>query len=727
MRFWLGCLAFMCATPPLLVASYLILDSYSDEHAKIEATNIELARALLKAVDNDLVGAMHGLYGLASSPYLAGRDWAHFYEQAQQTLPNLPATNIALIDRTGQQVINTVTPFGSPLPKQDEGDQIQQVFATGRPVITDLFLGAVTQKPILAIGVPVTLDGEIAYNLGAGIAPEQLSRLLQRDQLPRGAIVTVFDSTGTSVARTENPEEFVGKKGNPEFIRLIAERPEGVAESTTLGGVSVLSAWSRSTASNWTVAVGIPTALVTEHLRLSLIILAGSTLALVVVGLALAQALSSRIVGSLEGVVAAAHDEAMASKDVPDGPIVEVNKMRLALTTAALTIEQRVKERDQAARQQREAAAANRAKSEFLANMSHEIRTPMNAILGFSELTLATELTDKQRDYLQTVTEAARGLLVLINDILDYSRIEAGAVNLASEALDPASLVNGVVATLEEEAAAKRIGLTARVAPDVPALVQGDPHRLRQILLNLAGNAVKFTETGGVELRLSRQTDSGTSAGLRFEVADTGMGIPPETQAKLFTRFTQADSSVARKFGGTGLGLAISRSLVQAMGGAIGLTSAPGQGSTFWFTVALPVVDAPRLPAAPAANAPVAARPVRILLVDDADTNRRLAKIILNGAGHTVDDVADGAAAVAAVRKNSYDLVLMDIQMPEVDGYEATRRIHALDRPTPPIVAMTANAMAEDIERCYAAGMDGHILKPIDAAGLLAAVARWAA
>lgn len=398
------------------------------------------------------------------------------------------------------------------------------------------------------------------------------------------------------------------------------------------------------------------------------------------------------------------------------------------IVTVVRNIDKRKAIEDQLALAKEAAEAANQAKSNFLATMSHEIRTPMNAVLGIASLLAESKLDDQQREHIGTLQASARSLLGLLNDILDYSKIEAGRIELEQMNFSPAAVIDGAVSILTDVAQQKDLSLSTHIAPDVPPMVRGDQHRLRQILLNLVNNAIKFTPHGRIDIRLSCMRQDDELAELGFEVQDTGVGISEDVQNRLFQPFTQADSSVSRKYGGSGLGLSISRRLVTLMGGEIGVRSAPGEGSTFWFRVVLPpssnVVEIqPGIPEITASD-----NKLRILLVEDVEVNRRIATLMLKAAGHTVDSVADGALAVDAVRTNAYDLVLMDLQMPGMDGYEATTRIRALDndRKTVPILAMTANAMQDDVRRCREAGMNGHIAKPIEKATLLQAVSLWA-
>jgi signal transduction histidine kinase/ActR/RegA family two-component response regulator len=375
---------------------------------------------------------------------------------------------------------------------------------------------------------------------------------------------------------------------------------------------------------------------------------------------------------------------------------------------------------------QAKAQAANQAKSDFLATISHEIRTPLNSILGFAALVGEdTGLSSESRRRLELVERAGRSLAEIVGDLLDFAKVEAGRLDLRLEPASPADLLRDAVAIVAPAAQAKGLAVSVAIETtgegDEAALMALDETRLRQILLNLLANALKFTAQGHVAARLTLGPAPGD---LRFEVADTGIGIAPEVQARLFRRFSQADSSTSRSYGGTGLGLAISKALVNQMGGEIGVDSAPDQGSRFWVVLSAQVVARPA--PAPAPTTPEPPRPARVLLVDDHPMNRELGQALLTLAGCEVSTAEDGAQAVEAATLGGFDLILMDVHMPGMDGLAAARAIRALPVPhgAVPIVALSADVLPEQIARCRAAGMDDHVAKPIRRADLLAAVAR---
>ncbi len=376
------------------------------------------------------------------------------------------------------------------------------------------------------------------------------------------------------------------------------------------------------------------------------------------------------------------------------------------------------------------AVAAARVKSEFLANMSHELRTPLTSVIGFSGLLQASEhLPAEERVYVERIATASEALLGVINDILDYSKLEADAIEMDPEPFDTRALVDGAAAIIESQCSAKGLTLNVVVAADTPERLTGDKGRLRQVMLNFLSNAAKFTARGAVTLKVGGRPQADGGWRMRVEVTDTGIGIPSEKIGELFRRFTQADASTTRVYGGTGLGLAISRRLIELMGGEVGVTSAPGAGSTFWFEAPLAAATEEDVTAREETDrARKDALHGRVLMADDAAANRELVSAILRNLGLEIDTVADGAEAVHAAHSGLYDLVLMDVHMPVMDGLTATReirRMQAQGERRIPILALTANVQADQVTRCLEAGMDGHLAKPIQITELAAALSWW--
>jgi signal transduction histidine kinase/CheY-like chemotaxis protein len=397
----------------------------------------------------------------------------------------------------------------------------------------------------------------------------------------------------------------------------------------------------------------------------------------------------------------------------------QTHKQRQVLATTLEQLEQAAKE----------AADAASAKSEFLANMSHELRTPLTAILGFSELLQKSKtLAADDARSADRITTASRTLLTVVNDVLDFSKMEAGAVELEAEALDPVRLMQDALDVIDAAGSAKGLGVRLE-ATGMPVAVVGDAVRLRQVLFNLVSNALKFTSRGEIVGAVAFEPLGAQRCRVRFEVRDTGIGIPDDKRALMFERFSQADGSITRRFGGTGLGLAICKHIVTLMNGVIDVDSQLGEGSVFWLEVDLPVVEGRVAEPSDRAVDETEALDVHALVAEDHPANQELLRIILETVGIKVHVVGDGAQAVDAYRNGAFDIILMDVHMPVMDGPEATRRIRALEGqgPRTPIIAMTANVMSDQVRDYLAAGMDAHVGKPIDSRTLIETLADWIA
>jgi signal transduction histidine kinase/CheY-like chemotaxis protein len=372
------------------------------------------------------------------------------------------------------------------------------------------------------------------------------------------------------------------------------------------------------------------------------------------------------------------------------------------------------------------AEAAMAARQDFLANMSHELRTPLTSILGFTDLLAASPLNGEQQRRVGRIHDAGVVLLDTLNDVLDFAKLEAGGVDLEARPFDLRALMNKVAGMFEAQTLAKGLDLALRVDPACPEWLEGDSDRLRQVLVNFLGNAVKFTGSGSVTLSAKYRVGAAAgSARLELAVSDTGVGVPAAMLETVFDRFAQAGPEVARKFGGTGLGLAISKEIVQLMGGEIGVDSIAGQGARFWCVVDLPVAIAPEQHETQDAQG--TARPLNLLVADDNEANRELIGTLVRAMGHEVDVVADGCAAVEAAASGGYDLILMDVQMPRMDGLAATRaiRMSAGEAAATPIIALTANVLPDQVAFYRASGMDDHVGKPISPRELLLKIALW--
>ena len=650
-------LVIACILPASLLVAFVTYLSYERERSNIAQHTLATTRELMRVVERELGANVAAAQALSHSVDIDRGDFAAFYSEAKEVLRYTSGFTIVLTDASAQQVVNLLQPFGAPLPHHGSPELLRRVLDTRQPVVSDLFVGGVTGKPLLAIEVPVIRDGRALYGLALGIDPRHLGEVLSQQGLPPEWIVSIFDSTGTIIARTHAPEQYVGQKGSPALMRAMLQAQEGVLDTPTLEGIPVMAAFSRSPAYGWTVAIGVPEAILSAGLRRWLALYAVGGILLLLAGLGMAIVIGRSITQPIRTLVAPALDIGKGeSVAIPPLDLKEADEVRQALLKAQLLLRQREQERDAAEKSEHQMQLAKevaeqsaKAKAAFLANVSHELRTPLNAILGFSRLMRnAPDVTPEQARNFDIINRSGEYLLHLINGVLDATRIESGYTALQETEFDLLELLHELRSLMQVPAAEKGLRLTMALSPALPRHVNADAGKLRQVLINLVGNALKFTTSGGVSLRAGlARMEPPEHARIRFEVEDTGPGIREEDMPAIFSRFENpGDKTTADT--GCGLGLYLSKQYVGLMGGAIGVTSAPGRGSVFHFEIPVATV---RAPPADASNKPLHAPADEILAgALDAAQLETLPVAILEEL-HEAAVLLDGARCLEVITK----------------------------------------------------------------------------
>jgi signal transduction histidine kinase/CheY-like chemotaxis protein/HPt (histidine-containing phosphotransfer) domain-containing protein len=610
----------------------------------------------------------------------------------------------------------------------------QEALQTRDFVLSDMLVERSTSEAVMIAAGPV-LDGErllgivtlgIPPSIFAARAPSQIAPELDISML-------IVDRSGTVVARDPPAPGLVGENFlDHELVRLaLMNEGEAVVAPDLLGSRRLFAIRPLpgtdaviAVGLEWGAAIGAHDAALRHKIMLIAMIILGSTL----LGLLGSEILVFRPLRALVGTAGTLESGDFTARSLIAGG-AEISALSRALNRLAHVVELREKQlqsaRDVAELALVRAEHATKAKSEFLASMSHEIRTPLNGVIGYAERLLDEEMQPHQRRYAERIQNSSLALLTVVNDVLDFSQIESGRIALDPQPFALRALIDNTVSIVSGIAESRGLDMAVEIAPDLPEILTGDEARLRQILLNLLNNAIKFTRAGGVTVQLRSLGRQAEGEVIRISVSDTGIGIPKNKRENLFQRFSQVDQTIRREFGGSGLGLAISKRLVEVMGGEIGMDSEEGSGSTFWIVVTLPAASS--LPHSKDDLPVRRLAPGRILVVEDLEINQELARTLLEAEGHEVDVASDGAEAVAAVQAKAYDLVLMDIQMPVMDGITATRTIRSLDHPARsiPIIAMTANVLPQQVRSFQQAGMNGHIAKPVRKADVKRALAEW--
>jgi signal transduction histidine kinase len=713
-------LAAAAIVPLALMSGVSLLALLHQQRQQAERAGIELARALVTAVDAELQRSISVLQVLAAAPSLERREIQRFHEVTRRTLQNNPSwLTVILADPQGRQITNARFAYGDALPSVVERASFERVLRTGEPAVGALARGPGTQLAV-PVRVPVIRAGELRYVLTAAVKPDDFVDIINRQRVPGDWVVSVFDVNNIRVARSRQHREYLGGAPAPSLAELMRKRgDEGAGITQVLEGESVYAAYSRSHETGWSVAIGIPRSHVELAALRSLIVYGGGLLISIALAVFAALIVGRGIARPMAELGAAARALGRRERlELPQTPIAEIRQVADSLAVAADERARGEAEREQLLSREQQARAiaeaANRSKDEFLAMLGHELRNPLGAIANAAQLLGAAD--EQSRAHARAVIgRQVQHLARMTDDLLDAARAMTGKIVLQRQPLDLADAAGRVLSTLR---ASGRTGQRRIVQALAPAWVDADPTRIEQIIGNLVGNALKFTPDGGtITVSVARQGDEAV-----LRVADTGIGMEPELTARVFEPFVQGERPLDRSQGGLGIGLTLVRRLAELHGGSAAAES-QGEGRGSIFTVRMPAIEPPAA-ARTRVLAPGTVPARDVLVVEDNEDARETLKRMLELAGHHVRVAVDGAAALAAVRSAVPDIALIDIGLPQMDGYEVARRIRAAHERRPLFVAITGYGLPEDRNRSREAGFDLHLVKPVDTATLAEVLSR---
>ena len=716
LRNYLALLALGAILPVAVFGA--VVGSFMLEHnrATFQRGAQERALAMMTAVDAQIGGSIATAEALGASLDIATGDFQEFREVAQRILRTQPDwSNINLALPSGQQVANLQRPQGAPLHSiAGVDDSLPKIHATHAPVVNDIAFGKVTQQWDIAVRVPVVREGELKYILSVIVKPESIANLLLAQGLPSDWVGVVVDRKGRVIARTRDAQTYTGVLASETLREKIARTPSGWFEGTTLDGQVVHTAHQRSGLTGWTFAMAIPAQAVGAAAWRAAGLLGLGLLAAVAIALLLTTIIGRRVSRPIAALATAAEaiGRGQPAHIAQTSGVAEIDKLAAAMDHAADGIRDRQElvEREKAALQE-----ADRAKDEFIAMLSHELRNPLAALTAAAHLLKVAGTKDETGAQVQGVIERqTQQMTRLVEDLLDVSRVTMGKASLQCESFELSRAVQSVAATWRT---AGRLDRHPFSVDSAPVWVHADRARVEQILSNLLDNALKFTPAGKSIHVCVRQEDGDAV----LEVADQGEGLAADLAQRLFGLFVQGQSNLDRSRGGMGIGLALVKRLAEMHGGEVTAESAgPGRGST--FRVRLPAVSAPARPSSRQAWSPPG-RPLRILVVEDNDDTRRMLGAALAHEGHEVRTAGNGASALAQAAELHPQVALIDIGLPDLDGYEVARRLRAGDHNgRAALVALTGYGQAEDRRRTLEAGFDAHLVKPVSPELLLRAV-----